>query len=307
MKNQIVILLLSVIFLGCSNVNLKPTTSSKKHLAYNDNNHRYADRDYKYYLEEPNPNVGDKEKCKRAIENYIYALMSSNAYDDNPYFKLDDFGYERVGRYKAWNGFSVDIYKNESKNEVVMAFRGTEGLLNPFSRDNIFANFSLGFDGQYKSARKLVDIIIEQYRPKYTLKAIGHSLGGGLAIHSALYKDGITAITFNTSPRIFNKKEFPLNKNKIYIIVEDGELLGKVRKKFTSLDQIKKNITSIEYDFIDDKIEHNSYRFARGILKVAATAEYSNTPEYKGNNKYPEAKDIGALDLMENKMTYKIE
>lgn len=200
-----------------------------------------------------------------AKKNFIYALMSSNAYENPYYFHLSKYGWSRLNRYKADNGFSADVYMNKEKKTIVIAFRGTE-----FSyKDWYYANFSIFGKNQYYTALKLMKKMKNKYKG-YRFVSVGHSLGGGLALHTSVHKVGVEAITFNPSPRIFAPKKH-VKINKKTIISEDGEILEYLRKVFTSLKKIGK-IDYYEYDFLEGNgvKEHSMYLLARGMLKVAA-------------------------------------
>ncbi len=225
----------------------------------------YANRDLEGYRGNRNT---QPPLDRAARENFIYALMSSNAYEDPYYFDLRRYGWNRLNRYKADNGFSADVYLNEGEKVVVIAFRGTEFFT---IKDWTHANLSILGRNQYTSAMKLLKKMKWKYRG-YMFISTGHSLGGGLALHTSVCWQGVDAVTFNTSPRIFKPKKH-VGTNRKTVISEDGEILEVIRKIFNSLDNIGK-IHYYEYDFLKGcgVREHSMYLLARGLLKVAAVS-----------------------------------
>ncbi|GLI57822.1 hypothetical protein PM10SUCC1_33360 [Propionigenium maris DSM 9537] len=232
-----------------------------KHPSYSEK--EYANRDLEGYRGNRNTQPPLDRVAK---ENYIYALMSSNAYENPYYFDLRRYGWIRLNRYKADNGFSADVYMNEGKKIVVIAFRGTEFFT---IKDWPHANLSVFGRNQYTSAMKLLKKMKRRYRG-YRFISTGHSLGGGLALHTSVCWQGVDAVTFNTSPRIFKPKKH-VGTNRKTVISEDGEILEVIRSFFKSLDSIGK-IDYYEYDFLKgcSVREHSMYLLARGLLKVAA-------------------------------------
>lgn len=216
-----------------------------------------------------------------ANKTFLYALMASNSYDSSAQFEIP--GWNRFRRYKNGNGFSVDIWKNNASAEVVVAYRGTD-FFQP--QDWIFGNLNIFWKGQYKDAEKVIDIL-EQEFGSAQISTTGHSLGGGLALHSSLYGSNVNAIVFNASPRIFNSVEYVNNDNYRIVISENGEVLDKLRKKWPAFKTIDLDGPYDEFDFVYDMphIEHGSYYIARGLTAVAAST---------GNNL--------AIDIMKNNL-----
>jgi putative lipase involved disintegration of autophagic bodies len=190
--------------------------------------------------------------------------MSSNAYEGSYYFDLRKQGWNFLSRYEANNGFGADIYINESKKSIVIAFRGTDTF-----KDWSCGNANIFWKGQYKTSLNLVKKIKNKYKD-YKFISVGHSLGGGLALHISLWRKGVEAIAFDSSPRVFKPRK-NMKKNKKIIIYEDGEILENIRKIFFLLNKIGK-VEYYKYDFLKGLgiKEHSMYQLARGLLKVAA-------------------------------------
>lgn len=218
------------------------------------------------YSPEKNKKGFNDSQKKSALANYIYALMSSNSYE-NPFFDLDKYGWERVARYQnEYNGFSADIYKNIQENKVVIAFRGTEWNS---TRDWLLGNIR---KSQYASARDLVKTL--QNKPEfseYRFLATGHSLGGGLALHVSLYIKNIDSTAFDPSPRYIKILNKEIKINEMTVIYEKGEILQYLRALPIFLKYVKPDKV-IKYNFMkgNSMIQHNMYYLARGLLKLAA-------------------------------------
>jgi len=215
-----------------------------------------------------NEEYSEQEK-EIAKKYFIYALFSSNSYKDKAYFSIPN--WKRVKRYTAHTGFSADVYEktiNSKIEEVVIAFRGTNGLF----FDSLFANLTFSKNGQYKNSDNLFDKILENKRYTSVKKVVvGHSLGGGLALHVSAKYDNVDAYVFNPSPRLFIDKNDEVKKNKRIIIHEEGEILEKISKVLkNALKKIDYDIYA--YDFFDKHLfkSHSIYPLARGLLLLSA-------------------------------------
>ncbi|MFX7112035.1 hypothetical protein ABTI33_09875 [Acinetobacter baumannii] len=180
---------------------------------------------------------------KTALESYIYAQMANNTYgqkgDGYNSNKLDfvlpsDWSFTHFGNDDK--GFAYSIYKKTNNNrlqEVVIAYRGTEGFTN--FKDFIYGNLGT-------KQRKLAAAVYQKERNKLNAEGFsdvpiiltGHSLGGALAIDTAInLEEDVPYYVFNTSPR-FNKLNWSEIDEKKDIrkrnsIVETGEFLSFLR------------------------------------------------------------------------------
>lgn len=96
-------------------------------------------------------------------------------------------------------GFFSALYYNESTNDYVLAFRGTEGFTN--IPDNLKTNLpqAAGIPtAQYENAIRLAIKVNKALEGKSNLTFTGHSLGGGLASAASL-ATGKDAYTFNAA------------------------------------------------------------------------------------------------------------
>lgn len=194
--------------------------------------------------------VEDIEQLKKvAKENYQYALMSANAYDKG--FQVKVPGWTRRQRLVSEHGFSADIYTSDKGNAVVIAFRGTDD-----KNDWRYGNIDTDPKGQYRDADTVFAKVVNEYAD-YKVTTVGHSLGGGLALHVSVTHENVSAVVFNPSPRVFVSKDDIRFTNKVILIYETGEILTAVRSMFTTL----------------NKIDHVKYRF--NYLGGGAVSEHS--------------------------------
>ena len=195
------------------------------------------------------------ELDKIAKENYIYALMSANAYDKG--FQIEIPKWTRVKRHlRQEHGFSADVYVSDTKKDVVIAYRGTDDL-----KDWIFGNADTDVNGQYADADKIFATVSNEFS-EANIMVVGHSLGGGLALHVSITHKDVNAVVFNTSPRVFVSKDVQRYKNKIVLIYETGEILTVVREIFTTLDKI--DYEKYKYNYLGGNVvsEHSMAHFA---------------------------------------------
>jgi hypothetical protein len=269
MMKKIAIFLLVVAALnGCASVGEVPISNSgEKHKVMA--GRKYMSCDVGYYQKGHDGSGPVYGPIYEIVANkaFIYALMASNSYDDAAQFIIP--GWNRIRRYESGKGFGADIWENEEKTDVVIAFRGTN-FLQP--SDWIFGNFNVFWKGQYKESEEIVEKISSEFRGK-KITATGHSLGGGLALHSSLYLGGVDAVVINASPRIFKSVEYENNKNYRLVLSENGEVLNMLRKRWPSLRKVNFDGPYDDFNFLSDfsVIEHGSYYIARGLTAVAAS------------------------------------
>jgi hypothetical protein len=115
----------------------------------------------------------------------------------------------------ASTGLTATLFVNRSTREVVLAFGGTfsgdvsgnsaqlaMGNLGTAARQG-YANLKAGLGGRpriYEQAREVVQTLSRHIEPGFTLRLVGHSLGGGLATYAALAQQTpLRADVFSTS------------------------------------------------------------------------------------------------------------
>lgn len=238
-------------------------------------NIKYASTDVNHHKK-----AYDKNYRNAASEAYVYALMASNVYEQyatsKPKFEIPGWRQESE-KITTWRGLGAHIYVKEPlENIVAVVFEGTNA---DSWRDWLFGNLNIYWLGQYAEADALVDRVIEDH-PTAQIITAGHSLGGGLAIHTALTHQNISTFAFNASPRVFIPDDFEGQGSEIMLISENDDILQSLRKTWGSLDALKLAGPYEEFDFLDlatnndDKLtEHGMYIIARGLMLVAAGNE----------------------------------
>lgn len=255
------------------------------------------------------------EKHALAQSKTAYAIFSNNAYDKNETFMSLPVGWHDFcaktrdnGRCEVISkgaGFQAKVYVksptdgDQMPSEVVLAYRGTSGL-----KDWFFGNL---FKEQYERANNFVLEALTALDDRYPglvakiearqlpLIATGHSLGGGLAEHTAYCFTGLDvhAVSFDTSPRnhkrscapvprrndsykpAFEKFANPpdearlddIQRNQIHRIHQSREVLSLLRY-FVS----DKDYTDTRYHFLHGMPtnRHSMTAITMGLTKVAA-------------------------------------
>lgn len=205
--------------------------------------------------------IGDSAESA-AARFAIYAIAANNAYKETSRPHLDLPSSWRLSKEvnDKETGLQFDVYevsKDGHDKELVIAFRGTD------SEDDNPATSKK----QYELIDKLIPDTIRS-NPNTKITAVGHSLGGGLALHTSLVFDGIDAYAFNPSPRIYRHGN---NKpNSRYMVNEKGDPLNKARI-------VWKNVPGTnewEFDFSDHgEKQHFSYPLALGLLLLGSTED----------------------------------
>lgn len=267
-KYKKILFILSVFLLnGCTSLHQVGIGEySTDHVVRNDRVYMSCDVDhYRNYKGRGIPAFPEDHNLV-AEKYFIYALMASNAYKDNAVFEIED--WERVKRYESRKGFGADIYVNDRNKILTIAYRGTNWYE---PQDWFFGNLNIYWKGQYEEAEQLVDMIYAEFSG-YKIVATGHSLGGGLALHTSLYANGVDAIVFNSSPRVFKGKSYLNSMSKRIVISENGETLESLRRKWPAFNNINIDGPYDEFDFLKDLsiIEHGMYYLARGLTAVAS-------------------------------------
>lgn len=212
-----------------------------------------------------------------AAQNAIYAMLSTNVYGNKENtFILPKYWQENESkRYSdRQTGLDYHIYEKIVDGkivEAVIAFRGTAGV-----KDWIYGNLS---NKQYETAKGHIQSFINDYKGT-SLKATGHSLGGGLAIYASYqFEEKIKAIAFNTSPRYHSKSD--KKENERILIYEKGEpnrLAGRILFpwRWDIFNVNMKTNEPIRYNFLTGGFglrniirNHRSSDLAKGLLLSA--------------------------------------
>lgn len=205
------------------------------------------------YEMKPESNWPDQHR-RVAQAAYLYAQMSNNTYgqsgdkydsDGNDFVLPPEWAWQHFGNNDL--GFAYSIYrktKNDKLQEVVIAFRGTEGLTNfdDVYHGNLLARQNPLAIDIYKNIRSELD---KDSLSNVPIILTGHSLGGALAIHAAINVPGeVPYFVFNSSPRFKKLGEDQGGDNpdvlmhKRHSIVETSEFLYALRFPATEANQI---------------------------------------------------------------------
>lgn len=268
-KNLFCLILVVIALNGCSSLReVALVNSDSKHQVID--HRKYMSCDVGYYQKGNNGRgrVYGDEYERVANSSFVYALMASNAYNDSAQFLIP--GWKRFRRYESGKGFGADIWENTERSEIVVAYRGTNILQ---IQDWIFGNFNLFWQGQYDDAKIVMDEISKEFSER-KIAVTGHSLGGGLALHSSLYRNNTDAYVINASPRTFNSADYK-NNTKSYRLVlsEDGDALNIIRHISPAFKKVEFDGPYDKFNFLSDfsVVEHGSYYIGRGLTAVAAS------------------------------------
>ncbi|WP_319588789.1 hypothetical protein [uncultured Desulfobulbus sp.] len=179
-----------------------------------------------------------------ASEVAIYSMMASNAYandKEKTRFPIEMLGWRKVdlkgktvqdtrNSYTSktfagsiFSNLQFDIWEDSNSNKTIIAFKGTKEKI-----DWVNGNLAIGISIPYKSAKKHVREYIDSH-PDRKVSVTGHSLGGGVAL-SVSFWEGVDAIVFNTSPRIFDGLNNANESAYRLTVFQQNEILQKIRK-----------------------------------------------------------------------------
>jgi hypothetical protein len=213
----------------------------------------------------------------------VHAMMSSNAYvdkEDRVYFPLEELGWQKVdlsgnpvpsnrnSYTPTWIGrlfsnLQFDIWEHQSTLETIIAFKGTDENI-----DWLSGNLAVGISIPYKSAKKKVKKYVKN-NPGRQVSLAGHSLGGGLALSVSVW-EGLDAIVFNTSPRIFDGRNDMSTPAVRKAIFQEKEVLQKIRKFYPKFREKIPPGDIIQTSFkYGDGSNHRIDLLAEGILRCA--------------------------------------
>lgn len=219
-----------------------------------------------------------------ANEVAIYSMMASNAYANDPNktrFPIEMLGWRKVdikgnpvsetkNSYTSktfvgsiFSNLQFDIWEDSNSNKTIIAFKGTKEKI-----DWITGDLAIGISIPYKSAKKHVREYIDAH-PDRKVSLTGHSLGGGVAL-SVSFWEGVDAIVFNTSPRIFDGMKNANMPAYRLALFQQGEILQKIRKWYPKfLNKIKPDqIVETTFNY-PGGTSHRSDLLAEGLLSCS--------------------------------------
>jgi len=164
------------------------------------------------HIEKNRVSIAESEVAQLADDNYLYAYLSKRIYDETEAMidiPVDGWILKALENKKI-NGFMAGLYKQEGKDNYIIAYGGTtsttsnitlgktyDTVIDLVTDVTLFAN-TLYKPDQAKDALSFV----ERFNSNNLIAITGHSLGGGLAQYAGLYT-GIKTVTFNTAPLPF--------------------------------------------------------------------------------------------------------
>jgi len=221
-----------------------------------------------------------------AVKYYLYAAMASSAYEGaGNHFPIERLGWQKISwktglpiesvkpSYSAkeyvifGSGFAFDIWQKINSNEIVFAFRGTDK-----PDDWIKSNIIIPISVSYKSAKKKLREFIHKFPDKKVIALTGHSLGGGIAL-SCSCDQGIEAIVFDPSPRIFDGLGDNIREANRVSIHQKGEALEPMRRVSTKFPDVISSMYESDYRFPDNVSPHSVYYLALFILRQAGISD----------------------------------
>ena len=224
---------------------------------------------------EKNIHLADK-----AADLAPYAIMCNNAYARDIPIPLPEGWTEnenlrrpRVEPSKKSGrmvGLALAVFEKRENHklvEVVVAFRGTDGL------SDWIQNLIPFFRNQVEPARQAFEKILLEYAGQpVKVTDTGHSLGGGLAFHMSFAYPHIDAIAFNASPVTKAGQEVDMS-NKRTSVWESGEALQAVRNTVNWSRQRWRGVERIEFRFLHGFTikQHLMEDFALNLTKLGAT------------------------------------
>ncbi|HZV84081.1 MAG TPA: hypothetical protein VFF48_03760 [Brevundimonas sp.] len=167
-----------------------------------------------------------------ASEAWLYAQLAQNAYlptRESPHFNMGGVFEERRRTDNDEIGLAYVVSTRSAgvcAPEVVIAFRGTEGIRN-------------GLDWKYGNTgpeqnEKGIEVFKEwrdwrdQHMPGARMTVVGHSLGGGIATHISINNEGVSSYAFDGSPHYW-MLDGRVRPNVRHLVAETGEILFYLR------------------------------------------------------------------------------
>lgn len=231
----------------------------------------------------PHAQADEARPLTRTLANEValHSMMASNAYADDAQkirFPLERLGWKKVdlggqavpesrNSYQPktpvgdlFSNLQFDIWEDTNSTRTVIAFKGTKEKI-----DWLTGDLMVGISIPYKSAKKHVREYMAAH-PERTVTATGHSLGGGLAL-SVSFWEGVDAVVFNTSPRVFDGLENQNKPARRLAVFQENDILQKVRRRYPKfLAKIKpEQIVETRFDYAG-RNTHRSDLVAQGLL-----------------------------------------
>lgn len=218
-------------------------------------------------------------RAELARRHYLHAAMANNVYrtpSTKPIFVIPD--WHLLESKQSQSGFGVEVYGDRAtivdSSRIVIAYRGTDFT----SYADWGNNIALREPAQYKEAYTHLKALKASNKSAKFITS-GHSLGGGIALNMSLRFDGVDAVAFNPSPRIYFGRTSSKRENSRTYLYEVGEGLNSAFGQWSRV-RLPSDTRYGNYNFLDYKTlsfspvqEHGIYEFTRGLLLVAMTRD----------------------------------
>ena len=206
-----------------------------------------------------------------SVKSWKYAQLSKNVYESDYKFKLTDYFEEIESFENTYIDFYSTLFLDKMNGDYVLVFRGTDSFKDFKTGNNPFRQI------QNNYALIVFDYIVNKYNLR-NITVTGHSLGGGMSIHTSLNRPNVIAYSFNGSPVFKKSAEF---NNERYSIVENGEVLKLLRIFGREATQL---YTSIGCSNGNPIKQHDMKSLAVCLTKIAAIEDEEAKMSLKNND-----------------------
>lgn len=164
-----------------------------------------------------------------ARDNLRYGVLARDAYATTASISAASpvAGFTRQSIVPGPHGFSATIYRNEIKNQYVIAYRGTDNLIG--AADDVYARAwapGMPLPPQYRQALAVAQDVHRSCPPPCSVILTGHSLGGGEASFVGSHFTNDKVVTFNAARN--GLSTIPGNANQLNVVVS-GDRVGDPR------------------------------------------------------------------------------
>ncbi|ABD07049.1 hypothetical protein RPB_2344 [Rhodopseudomonas palustris HaA2] len=192
---------------------------------------------------------------------------------------------------RALGGLGYKVFSSQARNEIVVAFRGTDFKeAHDWIANLRWVTRFLPYYDQYAQVQRHIGPILDRALAAHkladpTIVATGHSLGGGLA-QQAAYKDGRIRAVYAFDPSTvtgYYDPGVPGKENSVGLLIDRvyqrGEVLAYLRFLMTQLYPVaafNPQIRTVRFSFGAEGgvvARHNMADLAAGLLETSGTPE----------------------------------
>jgi Ca2+-binding RTX toxin-like protein len=184
----------------------------------------------------------------------LLALYVYSAEDEEDKPNLPSYWDQLLNQPEGTGGFAYTVYQNTATQEIVISFRGSDGL------SDVPTNIGLSIS-QERQAAEVYTRILRQYGSDANISFTGHSLGGGLAATMGVW--------FNRTAVVFDPAPTQLAATNEFVVSKVVESLGATAP--SSILQYQSNIAA---EFVSRESKVTSY-FAPGSAVYSLNYEWN--------------------------------